>query len=443
MLHKQDFGEDFLWGVSNSAYQVEGAFDSYGKGKSVWDEFANKKGNIKKNQNGNKATNFYHQYEEDVELIKALNVQNFRFSISWSRILPEGTGKVNLEGINFYDRLINSCIERRITPWVTLFHWDLPLALQQKGGWLNRDIIQWFKEYIRVCANYFGDRVNHWMIINEPAAFTGLGYFLGFHAPGLKGLNNFLPAAHHTALCIATGGEYLKQLLPDSAVGTTFSFSPIEPYRNREKDIKAAARVDALLNRFFLEPILGLGYPTDLLGSFAQIEKYFQLGDENRLAFNFDFIGVQNYSREVITHSYFAPYVNAKLVSAKKRNKPTTAMDWENYPEAIFSILNQLNQYKNIPKLIITECGIALTDELEGNKVSDQERIEFLTKSIGEVKRFKELQKNIHGYFIWSITDNFEWAEGYYPRFGLVHIDYNSFKRTPKDSYFWLQNFLK
>ena len=219
---KNDFGADFNWGVSTAAYQIEGAHNVDGKGASIWDTFSQKRRNILLGENGNEACNFYEKFPADIALIRQLNIPIYRFSISWSRILPDGTGNVNIKGIDFYNRLIDCCLEAGVTPWVTLYHWDLPEALQQKGGWVNRSIVQWFSYFVDCCIKNFGDRVKHWMVLNEPMVFTGAGYFLGVHAPGKKGLSNFLAAAHHAALCQAEGGRIIRAQCPDSKIGTTF-----------------------------------------------------------------------------------------------------------------------------------------------------------------------------------------------------------------------------
>src|SRR6476469_1638378 len=204
---REDFGPDFQWGVSVAAYQIEGAHQSDGKGASIWDVFTNTKGKIKDNHHGNIATDFYNRFREDIDLIKELNIPNFRFSISWSRILPKGTGEINQKGIDFYNTVIDYCLQQGIEPWVTLYHWDLPHALELRGGWTNREVIKWFQDFVKVCADHFGDRIKNWMVMNEPVVFTGAGYFLGIHAPGRRGMKNFLPAIHHATLAIAAGGR--------------------------------------------------------------------------------------------------------------------------------------------------------------------------------------------------------------------------------------------
>ena len=248
-----------------------------------------------------------------------MNIPNFRFSLSWSRLFPNGTGKINPHGVDFYDRVIDLSLELGIEPWITLYHWDLPQALELKGGWTNRDILHWFGDYTEACVNRFGDRVKHWMVLNEPMVFTGAGHFLGVHAPGRKGLVNFLPAVHHAALCQAEGGRIIKELRSDCKAGTTFSGTYIQPNTIQDDDVVAAAKIDALLNRFFIEPLLGMGYPTKELKALQRMEDYMQQHDEALLQFNMDFIGVQGYTREIVQHNYFVPYVKASIIKAEKR----------------------------------------------------------------------------------------------------------------------------
>ena len=341
-FNKNSFGDDFAWGVSTAAFQTEGSCRADGKGESVWDVFTAKKGKISNNENAETACDFYNRYEEDIALINKLNIPNFRFSISWARILPNGTGEINLEGIAYYNRVIDYCLRLGIEPWITLYHWDLPQALENKGGWTNRSSINWFIEYAAVCAQSFGDRVKHWIVMNEPAVFTGAGYFLGMHAPGRTGLKNFLPAIHYVVLSMVAGARILRNLLPAAQIGTTFSCSYIESYSDKPKDIAAAKRADALINRLFIEPVLGLGYPWDEIPILKGIEKYYQPDDGDNLKFDFDFIGIQNYTREIVKYSFFTPYINASLVKAEKRGVPITEMRWEVYPPAIYEMIKKI-----------------------------------------------------------------------------------------------------
>jgi beta-glucosidase len=440
-LNRKQFGDDFAWGVSSSSLQTEGAWNEDGKGLSNWDKFAQRKNKVRNGDTPIIATDFYHRYNEDLAIIQSLGIPNFRFSLSWPRILPDGVGKINKKGIDFYNRLIDACLEKNITPWVTLFHWDLPYEAEKKGGWTNRDIIHWFSEYVSVCISAFKDRVKYWMVLNEPMVFTGAGHFRGVHPPGKSGLKNFLPALHHAVLCQSIGSKIIRDEHPGAEVGSTFSCSYITPYTNSVKDKTAALRIDALLNRLFIEPALGIGYPFASIPLLRKIEKYIQPGDEDLMPADFDFIGLQNYTREVVAHSFFTPYIHARLVPADRRKVYRTSMDWEVYPEAIYHVIKQFSNYEGVKKIIVTENGAAFPDKLENNRVHDTERINFLSNYIQQVYKAQKEVGKVKGYFVWSLTDNFEWTEGYHPRFGLVHIDYSTLNRTIKDSGYWYKKF--
>jgi beta-glucosidase len=442
-MNRLDFGDDFVWGVATAAYQIEGASDVDGKGTSIWDEFTKKKGKIRDNHHGEVACNFYYSYKEDIQLMKSMHIKNYRFSISWPRILPNGIGDVNEAGIEFYNRVINECIDQGITPWITLYHWDLPQVLENAGGWANRAILGWFEEFANVCIKSFGDRVKHWMVLNEPVAFTGAGYFFGKHAPGKWGLKYFLPAVHHATLSMGRIGRLIKEKLPDALVGSTFSHSPMEPISLKRRHINALRRADAIMNRLFIEPILGLGYPTEAVKALEGLKKYMLPGDKEALAFDFDFIGVQTYTREFIQFSLLMPYVWANIVEPKRRGvKKTTAMDWEIHPPSMHSTLKRFHNYANMPPIYITENGAAFEDEVIDNRVNDEERIRYLEAHIEQVLRAKRDGIDIRGYFVWTLMDNFEWAEGYNPRFGLVHVNFETQERTVKESGKWYREWL-
>jgi beta-glucosidase len=442
MIHANDFGKNFTWGVAASAYQTEGAYLEDGKGLSIWDVFSSIPGKIKGGHNATIACDFYNHYMQDIILMHYLNIKNFRFSISWPRILPEGYGTPNEKGLDFYDRLIDFCLEIGIDPWVTLYHWDLPQALELKGGWTNRDIINWFTDYTSLCINRYGDRVKNWMVLNEPMVFTGAGYFLGIHAPGKKGLNNFLAAAHHAVLCQSLGAATIKSIDGNANVGTTFSCSLIEPVDQIKLHVEAAQKIDVITNRMFIEPLIGLGYPVKDLKILSQLEKFIYADDEKLMQFPMDFIGIQNYTREIVRYSRFIPYVNAKVIKASARNVETTTMDWEVYPESIYQMLKKFSAYKAINNIIITENGAAFHDHFNDGKINDVQRTAYLDSCIQQVHRAKEEGMPVNGYFVWSFTDNFEWAEGYHPRFGLVYVDYHSQRRYVKASGHWLREFL-
>ncbi|RZK12468.1 MAG: beta-glucosidase [Flavobacterium sp.] len=442
LLSREQFGAAFIWGVATAAFQIEGAHDADGKGPSIWDVFSARKGKIKNGHHALEACDFYNCYKEDIHLIRQLNIPNFRFSISWPRIMPTGVSPINQSGIDYYNKIIDFLLECKIEPWITLYHWDLPHALEVKGGWANRECVGWFSEYAAVCTHYFGDRVKNWIIINEPSVFTGAGYFLGIHAPGKRGISNYLKAMHHVTLATVAGGKVVRNTVANANIGTTFSCTHIEPNSAKTKDIKAAARVDTLLNRTFVEPILGLGYPQDDLKVLKKLDRYIIGNDRENLAFDFDFIGLQCYTREIVKNSLITPYIGAALVSAKKRGVPFTTMGWEVYPPAIYHILKNFNSYKAFPKILITENGASFADTVVDGKVNDKERTQYLQNHLEQILKAKNEGCNVEGYFVWSLTDNFEWAEGYNARFGLIHIDFETQKRTIKDSGLWFGDFL-
>ena len=441
-LNKDQFGDDFLWGVSTAAFQIEGAHDADGKGSSIWDVFTSQKGKIKNGHHALTACDFYNSYQNDIDLIRELNIPNFRFSISWPRIMPTGIHPVNQAGIEYYNKIIDSLLASGIEPWITLYHWDLPHALETKGGWTNRESVSWFSEYVEVCAQYFGDRVKNWMVINEPSVFTGAGYFLGIHAPGKKGITNYLKAMHHVTLATAAGAKILRNRIPEANIGTTFSCTHIEPATESAKDIEAAKRVDTLLNRTFIEPILGLGYPQTDLPVLKKLNNYILEDDLDNLSFDFDFIGLQCYTREVVKSSMLIPYIGAELISAEKRNVISTEMGWEVYPPALYHVLKKFNEYKGIKKIIITENGAAFPDTLSNGKVYDIKRTHYIQDHLEQILKARKDGLNVEGYFVWSLTDNFEWAEGYNARFGLIHVDFETQQRTIKHSGLWFKDFL-
>jgi len=442
-LNKALFGEDFKWGVSTAAFQIEGACDVDGKGVSIWDAFTAKKGKVPSGHKADVACDFYNNFQADIDLVKKLNIPNFRFSISWTRVLPNGTGNVNQAGIDYYNRVIDYCIAQGVEPWVTIYHWDLPQILEDNGGWTNREVVAWFTEFVDLCAKSFGDRVRYWMVMNEPSVFSGAGYFFGIHAPGRTGLKNFLPVIHHVVLSMVAGARKLREILPNAVIGTTFSCSHIEPRSDSKRDVRAAKVADALVNRLFIEPVLGLGYPVSDIPVLKGLEKFYRPGDDQNMTFDFDFIGLQNYTREIVRYSFFTPYINASLVKAKDRKVDITAMGWEVYPPAIYHVIKKFNAYPQIKKILITENGAAFPDSLADDEVNDPKRVAYLQDHLKQVLEAKREGCRVEGYFVWTLTDNFEWAEGYHPRFGLIHVDFDTQKRIVKASGKWYADFLK
>ncbi len=436
----KDFGENFVWGVSTSAFQTEGASSEDGKGVSIWDVFRK----IKTGENAEMATDFYHKFPEDIQIARTLGFNAFRFSIAWTRIFPEGKGKPNPKGIDFYHRLIDKMLENDLEPWLTCYHWDLPLKLQEKGGWTNRDTYKYFLDYLEVLAKEYGKKVKHWMVLNEPLAFTALGYLTGIHAPGEKSIKKFLKATLHTALAQAEGGRVLQLNLPMNAkIGTTFSVSPVHTLKNKPSHRKAALRADAFLNRLFLEPAIGLGFPISELPALKRIHKYMQKGDEARLQFDFHFFGLQYYKRTFVKPCPYVPLLRACFVKDSKiTDAELSAMGWEVYPRGIYEILKQIARYPKVKNIVITENGYASEDKFQQGEIKDIQRIKYIREHLRWLLKAKREGIPVRGYLYWSLTDNFEWAEGFRPRFGLVYVDFATQKRILKNSAYWFKRFL-
>ncbi len=444
IVSRSDFGKKFQWGVAIAAAQNEGAANEYGKGPSIWDVYAKGRGKIKDGARPTVACDFYHRYKDDLMLVKALGFNVFRFSISWARILPDGSGKVNKEGIGFYHNLIKECLQLGLTPYITLYHWDLPYELEKKGGWTNYYINKWFNRFVTICAEAYGESVKNWIIINEPFGFTSLGYMLGKHAPGKMGLDNFLPAIHHTALAQAEGARIIRHLVPNAHIGTTFSCSQVIPYTDKKADIAAANRVDILMNRLFIEPTLGKGYPVD--DNFKFLEKL-QLHNKtwkytDRLRFDFDFIGLQYYFPVVVKYNGLIPYVQASAIKAASRKVPHTAMGWEINAASFYKTIKRIWLYGGVKEIIITENGSAFKDSLKNGTIDDTARIDYFQQHLQALLKAKREGVNVKGYFAWTLMDNFEWSEGNHARFGLIHVDFKTQLRTIKNSGYWWRDFL-
>lgn len=439
---KNDFGNDFFWGAAQASYQTEGAWNIDGKSESVWDKFAHTKGKIERNENADIATDFYHKYEEDIELLKSLNFKHFRFSVSWPRILPQGTGEINKKGIEFYHKVIDKCIKSGIEPWLTIYHWDHPQILEDQGGWTNRKMIDWFSEYTEVLSKEYGSKVKYWMILNEPLSFTGGGYLFGDMAPGRKGLRNFRKAVHHANLCQAEAARIVRKNAEQAIIGTTHLTSYIEAISTHKKHLKAVAAADALFNRMFIEPSLGMGYPDKEWKYLRKMKNIMLPGDIEKMKFDFDFIGLQYYFRTVVKKA-FVPFFGAKIIPPSKRNVPANEMEGEIFPEGLYHLIKKFADYPGVKKIVITENGTCVKDILKNGKIEDTERINYFKEHLQQVLRAKNEGINIDGYFVWSLTDNFEWNKGYRTRFGINYVDYNTQKRYTKDSGNWFKELLK
>ncbi len=426
-----------------AAAQNEGAYNIDGRGLSIWDVFSKRNGKIKSGAKPFESCDFYHRYKDDLLLVKALGFKVFRFSISWSRILPEGIGKVNKEGIAFYHALIDECLKLELIPFVTLYHWDLPYALEKEGGWTSHFLLKWFNRFVTVCAEEFGDKVKNWIILNEPMGFTSLGYALGKHAPGKTGLNNFFPAVHNAAMAQAEGGRIVRSIVNKSYIGTSISCSEVIPFSTNKKDIDAANRMDILLNRLFIEPSLGLGYPDD---NFLLMEKLHLFNKAwkytERMYFDFDFIGLQNYFPITVKHNPVIPIIQASEVKASTRKVPHTAMGWEINADSFYRMIKRFASYKDVKEIIVTENGAFFKDKITNGVVNDEQRIDYFKKYMTALLKAKKEGIAVNGYFAWTLTDNFEWSEGFNARFGLVYVDFETQLRTVKQSGHWFREFL-
>jgi len=448
------FPSNFLFGTATAAYQIEGAAHEDGRTDSIWDAFARVPGAVVDGHNGDVACDHYHRYEADVDLMASLGLQTYRFSTSWSRVRPDG-GPANAQGLDFYSRLVDQLLEKNIKPWLTLYHWDLPQALEEKGGWANRDTAYLFADYAESVHSVLGDRVDAWTTLNEPWCSSFLSYIGGEHAPGIQDPETGLAAGHHLLLAHGLGVQRLRELDPALQLGITLNLTvadPVDP--TNAGDLDAARRIDGQFNRFFLDPIFRGSYPADLLEDVAHLgfDKYVLDGDLAITSAPIDALGVNYYHGEAVSSTPVAdqmstaapserpkrsPFPAAETVYWHKRDLPVTAMEWEVQPEGLTRLLRRIHdEYTGeTVKLYVTENGAAYNDVVEADgSVNDLERADFLRIHLDAILDAIDEGVNVYGYFYWSLMDNYEWAWGYHKRFGLVRVDYDTLERTPKHS---------
>jgi beta-glucosidase len=430
------FPSDFLWGVSTAAYQIEGAWNEDGKRPSIWDTFTHTPGHIADHTTGDVACDHYHRWRQDVDLLRELGVNAYRFSISWPRIMPEGRGQVNPAGLDFYDRLVDALLEAGIQPFATLYHWDLPQALQDQGGWPNRETVAAFVDYAQVVARRLGDRVSRWITHNEPFIVAIYGHLTGENAPGLKDLQTALQAAHHLLLSHGEATLALRATVRGPVqVGIALNLQPVHAASPHPDDQQAAWRWDGLANRWFLEPLFRGVYPPDLWESFGPLAPRLQPGDLARIMVPVDFLGVNYYSRVVARHKPDQSPLQVEFVQPPGVERSSM---WEIYPAGLEEVLERVwSDYQPIA-LLITENGMPLADVVDAaGQVNDAPRISFLQRHLAAAHRVHAAGIPLRGYFVWSLMDNFEWAFGYQMRFGLVYVDFASQQRIPKASARW------
>jgi beta-glucosidase len=437
------FKSDFLFGTATSSYQIEGAVNTDGRTPSIWDIFSKTPGKIYKGDSGDIACDHYNRFRKDIELMKELGIEAYRFSISWSRIFPE-KGVFNPKGMEFYKNLVDELARKNIEPAATLYHWDLPLWVYNMGGWLNRDSVKWFTEYSVKIFEELGDSVRLWITHNEPLCSSIFSYYEGKHAPGHKNLQEALMAAHH--ILISHGHvvkEFRKHNLKSGEIGITLNQIPVYPATKSKEDMEAANICDGYFNRWFLDPIFKGSYPEDMEKIYRELNVDFNFiedDDLHEISVRNDFLGVNYYSRDLVKYSPDS-ILKYKKVSGKFAR---TEMDWEIVPAALYELIIKLRkEYTKIP-IYITENGAAFDDKLlKKGEIRDKKRIDYLRRHLLEVAKLNKKRMDIRGYFLWTLMDNFEWQEGYSKRFGIIYVDFKTQERIFKNSAFWYRDLIK
>jgi len=446
------FPPTFLWGAATSSYQIEGATREDGRGPSIWDQFSATPGAVYQGHTGDIAADHYHRMQDDVNLMAEMGLGAYRFSIAWPRILPEGTGEVNERGLDFYDRLVDALLAKGIRPLVTLYHWDLPLALHERGGWLNRQTAYAFAEYAEVVAKRLGDRVEWWITQNEPWVAAFLGYGVGVHAPGLRDLHAACVAGHHLLLSHGLALPRLRGLTqPTAQVGITLNLYPVYPADDRPETAQAMQRADDFLNRWFLDPIFKGHYPQQLFTQLGVAAPPGEAADLALMAAPVDFLGVNYYSRRVVrgllpgsAPSIWSPSGYEEVTAIPGARYTQMGTGWEVYPQGLTDLLVRLKEDYAPPALLITENGAAYEDHWDGDgHVSDPQRLDYVRGHIEAIAQAIAEGVPLRGYMLWSLLDNFEWGEGYSKRFGVVYVDFATQRRILKESGRWYAALVK
>lgn len=435
------FPKNFLWGAATASYQIEGASRQDGRGECIWTRFSHTPGKVMNGDTGDVATDHYHRYVEDVALMKELGLQAYRFSVSWPRVIPNGTGTTNPAGLDFYDRLVDELLSAGIIPAATLYHWDLPQALQNRGGWLNREIVGWFSDYTDQMTRRLGDRVKNWITINEPFVAAFVGYTFAAHAPGYSDPRAGLLAAHHMLLAHGAAMQVIRQNVANSVAGITLNVSWVDPATSSEADVQAARRHDGFVNRWFIDPVFKGEYPADMLQLYGSALDDIDVTEIKQAAVPQDFLGINYYTRNVIKDDPNGHYL--KTHEIKPEGAGYTQMGWELAPGSLTQLLVRLHQEYAPKALWITENGAAYPDPDPVNgMVADPERTDYFKTHIAAVEVAIQQGSPVTAYFVWSLLDNFEWAYGYDRRFGIIHVDFKTLKRTMKRSGLWYRDYI-
>jgi len=429
------FPRGFVWGAATAAYQIEGAWNEDGKGPSIWDTFCHTPGKIHEGQTGDVAIDHYHRYAEDFALMKQINIKAYRMSLSWPRIMPAGKGAVNLKGLDFYDRLVDALLSMNIEPFVTLYHWDLPQALQDAGGWGNRDIAGYFSDYAAAAVRRLGDRVRNWITINEPWVIVEKGHVDGEHAPGLKDTKLSYQVAHNVLLAHGKALSAIRSIEPEAQVGISLYLRPGEPAADTDGAREATGKYWRRHAGWYLDPLLRGHYPPDVLEELGGDAPNVMPGDLAEISQRMDFLGVNYYSRYLVQED--GEFVE-EIPGAEY-----TEMGWEVCPPAINRMLVSMNAEYDLPPIYITENGAAVPDKLVDGHVHDHRRIKYIHDHLVELRRAMFAGVKVKGYFLWSLIDNFEWACGFSKRFGLIYVDNETQKRYLKDSAHWYERIIR
>ena len=429
------FPANFVWGVATSAFQIEGAASLDGKGLSNWDTFCRRPGAIADASNGDIACDHYHRWASDLDIVQNLGVDAYRFSVSWPRVQPAGSGAWNSAGLGFYDRLVDGMLARGLAPYLTLHHWDLPQALQDQGGWANRDTVYRFVDYAQGVAHRLGDRVASISTHNEPWVMATLGYETGIFAPGIQDRRQAMQAAHHLLLSHGLATQALRAAGCRSPLGIVLNLSPVQPATAAPADMAQARLEDGRLLRWYMDPLFHGRYPQDIVDFLGADAPQVHAGDLAAIAQPMDFLGLNYYSRAVVSAQ--------GAWDVKQSGLALTDMGWEIYPQGLTELLLRLHRDYRVPPLFVTENGGAFKDTLQDGRIQDSARTAYIAAHIAAVGEAMRQGVPMAGYMVWSLMDNFEWASGYAKRFGIVHVDYATQQRTLKDSALWYREFLQ
>ncbi len=450
-MESKQFDRQFIWGCATSAFQIEGGASADGRGESIWDRFSKKPGNVAEGHDGDVACDHYNRYRGDVDLMKELGMKAYRFSISWPRILPDGRGAVNEKGLSFYDELVDALLEREITPWVTLYHWDLPQILEDEGGWPNRKTAYAFAEYTEAVSRRLGDRVKHWITHNEPWCASILGYQTGEHAPGIKDWPKALAASHHLMLSHGLSVGILRRNSPDSLIGITNALMHVQPASGSYEDREAYRHLDGTVNRWFMDPLYRRCYPADIVADHRESGyisreglSFVYPGDMDLIAAPIDFLGVNYYSRQIARSTAIPESKNAPRDIFALPPDQRTDMGWEVYPDGLTRVLERVHREYRPGQIYVTENGAAYGEKPGADgRVPDSRRCVYLRDHLLAAHSATESGVPLLGYFVWSLLDNFEWAFGYTKRFGIVWVDFETQQRTIKDSAYWYREVIR